>query len=222
MSLLDDALGPLHGLVGLLPHLHEPVFIYLRRYGDGVIGVKDKLATVILGQEFIDHALRRHPYQRLGVGKERTVAADSAGEEHPGVLGNPPSHHAGVVGLLGRGHPVEQPAKVSHCEGIVMFGAESSWVVQGPVAYHSHHRQAQACGYRDGLEGVEPAHAAGAHEGAGADGAGVLHDLELGVLALGDDELAIEVAVSDETRHVLHHCVVGTYGISGDGIDVGH
>src|SRR6059058_1461170 len=66
-----------------------------------------------------------------------------------------------------------------------------------------------------------PADAGRSGEDARSAGAGVLDDLELRVLALGDDVLAIHLTVGDQLRHVLHHRVVGPDGIGGDDVDVG-
>ena len=63
----------------------------------------------------------------------------------------------------------------------------------------------------DSIAYIQPTR--GAHEHAGSDGRGVLADLELGVLALGDDVLGVELAVGDELRHRLHDPVVGAYRV---------
>ena len=102
-----------------------------------------------------------------------------------------------------------------------MFHAEGAGVVQRAVAHHGDHRQAEAGGDGDGLKGVEPAHAAGAAEGARAHGGGVLDDFKLRVLALGDDEVAVKRAVGLELGHVLHDRVVGPDGVGGDYVNVG-
>jgi hypothetical protein len=48
----------------------------------------------------------------------------------------------------------------------------------------------------------------------------VLADLELGVLALRDDVLALELAVGDELRDGLHDAVVGPDRVRGRHLDV--
>ena len=49
----------------------------------------------------------------------------------------------------------------------------------------------------------------------------MLHNLKLGVLALGDDVIKVEGAVGLETGHVLHHRVIGPDGIGSDNVNVG-
>ena len=48
----------------------------------------------------------------------------------------------------------------------------------------------------------------------------MFHNLELGVLALGHDELAVQVAIGHEPGYVLHHSIVGPDGIGGDYVHV--
>src|SRR5690606_34794679 len=74
----------------------------------------------------------------------------------------------------------------------------------------------------DSFERIEPAHARGADEGPCAYGARVLHQLELRVLALGDDVLAVHVATSDQLGHSLHDRVVRANGVGREDVAVGH
>ena len=53
------------------------------------------------------------------------------------------------------------------------------------------------------------------------NGGGVLDYLELGMLTLGHDEVAVESAVGLQLRHVLHHRVVGPDGVCGDDVHIG-
>jgi hypothetical protein len=53
------------------------------------------------------------------------------------------------------------------------------------------------------------------------DGRGVLDDLELRVLALRHDELAVQLPVRHQLGDVLHDRVVGTDRVGGDHVDVG-
>ena len=101
--------------------------------------------------------------------------------------------------------PVEHPTQVAHRHGVVVLHAEGTGVVQRPIAHHGHHRQAQAGSHGDGLEGVEPTHPAGAAKSPGPHRRGVLYDLKLGMLAFGDDEVAVEGAIGLELGHVLHY-----------------
>src|SRR5881398_3067189 len=115
-----------------------------------------------------------------------------------------------VERLLRRLRPGEEPAEVPHRKRVVVLGPERARVVERAVAADRDHGESQARGDGDRLEGVEPAHPARAHEDAGAHGAGVLHDLELAVLAVGDDVFDVHLAVGDELRGGLHDAVVRT------------
>jgi hypothetical protein len=113
------------------------------------------------------------------------------------------------------------PAQIAHTQRVVVLDPERSRIVEGAVADHRYDWQPQRRCDRDGLHRVHPAHARGAHEHAGADGRGVLADLELGVLALGDYVLALELAVGDELGDRLHDAVVGADRVRSRHLDVG-
>jgi len=49
----------------------------------------------------------------------------------------------------------------------------------------------------------------------------VLHDLELAVLAVGDDVLDIHLAVRDELGRRLHHAVVRPDRVGGHDVHIG-
>ena len=210
-----------HRRVVLLADLGQPVLVDLRRDGDRVVGVEQPVAQVVARQELVDHALGRNLDQVLRVGQERAVGADRARQHDPRVLGDLVGDDRRVERFLAGFDPGHEPAQVAHRQRVVVFHAEGARIVQRPVADVGHHRQPQASGHRDGLEGVEPADARGADERPRADGAGVLDDLELRMLAFGDDVLAVHLAIGDHHRHGLHDGVVRADRIGRDDVDVG-
>src|SRR5207249_3948170 len=94
-------------------------------------------------------------------------------------------------------------------------------IVERAVPADRDDRQAQSCGHGDRLERVEPAHARAPHEYARPHRARVLHDLDLAVLAVGDDVLDVHLAVGNELGRGMHHAVVRTDRIGGHDVDIG-
>ncbi|MBI3261711.1 MAG: hypothetical protein HYZ58_01000 [Acidobacteria bacterium] len=80
--------------------------------------------------------------------------------------------------------------------------------------------QAIGRGDDERLEAEHPAGAAAAAKRARPDGAGVLDDLELRVLGVGDDVFGVELAIGDDLRQRVHHLGVRTDGIGRDDVDV--
>jgi hypothetical protein len=102
-----------------------------------------------------------------------------------------------------------------------VLDAKGARIVQSPVADHEKRRQTVGRGNYQRFHTVHPTRAARSAEGAGVNGTGVLDDLELGMLAVGDNVLGVEFPVGDQLREGVHHLGVGTYRISGDHIHVG-
>src|SRR6266540_1830411 len=221
VRLADDAERVPHRRVVLAPDLHEPVLVDLRRDRDRVVRVQQTIAEVELRQERVHRGLCRDLHDVLRVCEERAVEPDRDRERHALVLTDAPSHEREVERLLGGLGPGQEPAEVAHRERVVVLRAERAGVVERAIAADRDDRQAEASGHGDRLEGVEPTHTRRADEDAGADGAGVLHDLELAVLSVGDDVLDVHLAVGDELRGGLHHAVVRADGVRRHHVDVG-
>src|SRR5581483_2989214 len=220
VGLADDRERLPHGVVVLAADLHQPVLVDLRRDGDGIVRVQEAVAEVELRQERVHRLLGRDLHDVLRVGEERAVQADRDRERDALVLADAPRHERQVQRFLRRLRPREEPAEVAAGERVVVLGAERARVVEGAVAADRDDRQAQARGDRDRLERVEPADAGGADEDTRPDGARVLHDLELAVLAVGDDVLDVHLARGDELRGGLHDAVVRTDRVRRHHVDV--
>ena len=136
------------------------------------------------------------------------------------ILRHSVSDEGGVHRLLGGVHPGQHPSQITHRQGVVVFGAKGARIIQGAVADHSHDREPQAGSHGQGLEGIEPAHAARADKDPCPYGRGVLNNLKLGMLALRHDILRIEVAVGDHFGYHLHDRIVGTDRIGRHHIDI--
>src|SRR5579875_56275 len=221
VRLQDHRAGAPRGLPVLAPQLHHPVLVGLRGDGDRVIGVQHAVAQVVRRQEALDRLRAGDPHDVLGMGEERAVHRQRARHAHARVLGDAVAEQHVLQRLLRGGHPEQQPAHVAHGQRVVVLHAERAGVVQRAVADQEQHGQAVGGGDHQRLEAVGPAGAAGTGEGAGADRAGVLDDLELAVLAVGDDVLGVELAVGDQLRDLVHHLRVGADGVCRDYVHVG-
>jgi len=146
-----------------------------------VVG-RQELPGGLCGWEF-DHVLR--------VGQEGAIHGQGHGHLHPLVLGDSVSDQHMLQGLLGGGDPTQEPAQVPDGQGIVVFYAKGTGIVQRPVAHQEQHRQPVGCRHRQGLKAVQPARAAAPGKGSRPHGTGVLDNLELAVLAVGDDILSL-------------------------------
>ena len=204
----------------LAANFHDPVFVALRRHGDGIIGMEQQIAPVVRRQELVHFLLRWDLDQRLRVRQKRTVTTDRAGQEHTPVFRHAISDQGRVQRLLRVVNPNQLPAQVAHRQRVVMFHAEGARIIQRPVSNHGDHRNAQRGSYGQRFHGIHPADAAGAAEHASSAGGGVLHDFKLRVLAFSDDILAVHLAVRHQLANVLHDGVVGTDGIGCDYVNV--
>ena len=182
--------------------------------------MEHELASVVRRQELVHQPLVRDHHDLLRVGQERAVRADGARQEDALVLGDTPGHEGGIHRLLSCIHPPQHPAQVANGQRVVVLASEGAGVVQRAVSDHRHHRESKTAGDGQGLEGVEPADAAGPAEDAGSHRRRVLNDLELRVLALGDDVLALELPVGNQLRHKLHDRVVWPDGIGRQHIHI--
>jgi hypothetical protein len=182
--------------------------------------MQPQVAAVVTRQELIDPLLRRDFHQGLGVSEERAVAADRAREQHPPVLRDAPGQKGRVESFLRAVDPHQHPAQITDGQGIVVLNTERTGVVKRPVADHRDHRDPQGGRHGEGLERVHPSHATRPDEDARSDRGGVFDDLKLRVLALGDNVLAVHLAVADQFGDVLHHRIVRTDRVRGDDVDV--
>ena len=157
----------------------------------------------------------------LRVRQEGAVHRQRDGHAHARVLGDAVAEQDVLQRLLRRGYPEDQPAHVAQRQRVVVLHAERAGVVERAVADQEQHRQAVGGGHHQRLEAVHPAGAAAARERARPHRRGVLHDLELRVLAVGDDVLGVEVAVGDHARQEVHHFGVGPDRVSRDDVHVG-
>jgi hypothetical protein len=221
VGFLDHIVSAVHGRVVLAADLHDPILVRLRGDGDRIIGMQEEVGAVVTRQELVDLVLGRDIDERLRVGQESAVATDGAGEEDPPVLGHAIGNERGVKGLLTAVHPIQHPAQVADGKRIIVLGAEGAGIVEGAVADHGDHGQAERGSDGERFHRVHPSHAAGTAEDAGADGGSVLDDFKLRVLAFGDDVFAVHFAVGHELADVLHHGVIGSDGISGNHIHIG-
>src|SRR5262249_14700613 len=71
-----------------------------------------------------------------------------------------------------------------------------------------------------GLKAVHPAGTAAPSKGASAYRTGVFNDLKLGVLAVGNDVLGIELTVGDELGDGVHHLGIRSYGVGSNDVHV--
>jgi hypothetical protein len=182
--------------------------------------VEPALGEIVLRQEFLRRRHRRNLHHVLRVCEERAVHRERHRHAHPLVLGDAVANEHVFERLLRGGDPAEQPAEIADRHRVVVLHAESAGIVESAIADDEHRRQ--AVGRRDGerLHAVHPAGAARAAEGARVDRRGVLDDLELRVLAVGDDVLGVECSVSDQLRERVHDFGVRPDRISRDHVDV--
>jgi hypothetical protein len=154
------------------------------------------------------------------VREKRPVGADRDGQIDAAVLGDAIRDQRRVKRFLSGVHPDVQPAEVARRERVVVFGPERARIVERAVPHHRDQRQPQRRGHRDRLERVTPPDPAAAAQRPRAHGRRVLGDLELAVLALGDDVLGVLLAVGDLLRHVLHERVVRADRVRRQHVDV--
>src|SRR6267378_1694793 len=114
----------------------------------------------------------------------------------------------GVERFLRRVDPAEEPADVPDDERVVVLDAEGARIVERAVADEGDHGHSQRRRDDEAFHGVHPADAGRAAEDARAHGRRVLDDLELAVLAFGDDVLGHELAARDLLGDRLHDRVV--------------
>ncbi len=221
IGFFDHGGGPLHRLVVLPPDLDDPVLVGLGRHRDRVVRVQQQIAPVVTRQELVHQGPARHLADRLRVREERAVRRDRDGQKDTPVLGDPVGEQRGVQHLLGGVHPDQQPAQVTDDQGVIVLDPEGARIVEGPVAHHAHHRHAERGRDGEALHRVHPADAGRAAEHPRPDGGGVLHDLELAVLAFRDDVLGLQMAVGDLLGDRLHDRVVGPDRVRGHHVEVG-
>ena len=179
------------------------------------------LAEIEAREEPLDRLRRGHLHHVLRVRQERAVHRERHGHQHALIFRHAiADEHVLERFLRGRG-PAEQVPHVANRHRVVVLDAEGAGIVERAVADEEERRQ--PVGRRDDerFHAVHPAGAAAARERSRADRGRVLDDLELGVLAVGDDVFGVELSVGDDLRQRVHHFGVRTDRIRGDDVDVG-
>ena len=102
-----------------------------------------------------------------------------------------------------------------------MLDPERPRIVKRPVADQEERREAISSRHYQRFHPVHPSRAAAAAKGPRPNGAGVLDDFELRVLAVGDDVLGIEFPIRDHLRQLIHYLGIGSDRIRGNDVDIG-